>query len=151
MAAPKGNEFWKKRSTHGRKKIFQTPEILWEACCEYFEYQSSRELVKVDFRGKDAERVKIPTTPPFTMQGLTLFLDVNMKYFDDFEKNLDKSTEEGKDFSQVITRVKQIVFNQKFEGASVGIYNSNIIARELGLTDKKDITATVEQPLFPED
>ena len=31
--------------------------------------------------------------------------------------------------------------NQKFEGATIGIYNANIIARSLGLSDK----AVVEQ------
>lgn len=38
MAAPKGNKFWMLRSKHGRDKLFATPELLWEAACEYFQW-----------------------------------------------------------------------------------------------------------------
>ena len=38
MAAPKGNQFWMLRSKHGRDKLFATPEALWEAACEYFQW-----------------------------------------------------------------------------------------------------------------
>lgn len=137
MAAPKGNEFWKKRSKHGRDKIFETPEILLEACYEYFDYQSQRTWEKTDFKGKDADEVKIPTSSPFTLSGLCVFLGVNTVYFNQFDKKCSK------DFTKVITHVRDIIYTQKFEGAAVGAYNSNIIARELGLTDKQEIDATV--------
>ena len=38
MAAPKGNKFWMLRSKHGRDKLFATPELLWDAACEYFQW-----------------------------------------------------------------------------------------------------------------
>ncbi len=41
----------------------------------------------------------------------------------------------------VITRIKETIFTQKFEGASADLLNANIIARDLGLADKKDITS----------
>lgn len=31
------------------------------------------------------------------------------------------------------------MYAQKFEGASVGAFNANIIARDLGLIDKKEV------------
>ena len=31
------------------------------------------------------------------------------------------------------------MFEQKFAGAAVGLFNANIIARDLGLTDKQEI------------
>ncbi len=40
------------------------------------------------------------------------------------------------EFSEVITRVEQIIYIQKFEGATVNAFNANIISRELGLADK---------------
>ena len=40
MAAPKGNQFWMLRSKHGRDKLFATPEALWEAACEYFQWKT---------------------------------------------------------------------------------------------------------------
>jgi hypothetical protein len=74
MGAPKDNQFWKIRSTHGRHRIFENHQILWESACEYFEYCENNPLIEVDFKGKDAERVEIPKLRPFTMHGLCIFL-----------------------------------------------------------------------------
>ena len=38
MAAPKGNQFWKLHSKHGRDTLFSTPDLMWEAACEYFQW-----------------------------------------------------------------------------------------------------------------
>ena len=46
-------------------------------------------------------------------------------------------------FSEVRDNIKRVIFTQKFEGASAGLLNSSIIARELGLADKKEIDAKV--------
>lgn len=141
MASDKriGNKFWELRSKHGRDKIFATPQIMKEACYEYFEYQSTQKWETIDFKGKDVKEVKIPTSSPFTLTGLCIFLDVNTVYFTRFEKALNgKEDQDSKDFSQVITHVRDIIYNQKFEGAAVGAYNANIIARDLGIVDKKE-------------
>ena len=141
MSFLKGNNFWKSRSKHGRDKIFSTPEIMLDACYEYFEYQSKQVWNKIDYRGKDAERVEIPTNPPFTLTGLCIYLGVNTKYFTEFEKNCSP------EFSEVITHIREIIYTQKFEGASVNVYNSNIIARDLGLADKKILDVGVKEPI----
>lgn len=44
MAAPKGNRFWEARSSHGRNPKFESPEALWAACCEYFEWVEANPL-----------------------------------------------------------------------------------------------------------
>ncbi|WP_290688531.1 terminase small subunit [Haematobacter sp. UBA3484] len=44
------------------------------------------------------------------------------------------------DLSEVITRVEQIIRTQKFEGAAADLLNPNIIARELGLADKTEMS-----------
>jgi hypothetical protein len=49
------------------------------------------------------------------------------------------------DFLQIITRIEDIIYSQKFEGAAVGQFNSNIIARDLKLSDQTDITSGGEQ------
>ena len=134
MAAPKNNEFWKLRSKHGRDKIFATPEIMKDAADEYFQHQSQQQWVKTDFRGKESQMVEIPTSSPFTLTGLCIFLGVNTVYFNQFEKECSE------DFSKVIMYIREVIYTQKFEGAAVGAYNANIIARDLGLVDKKDVT-----------
>lgn len=138
MAAPKNNQFWKLRSKHGRDKIFATPELMLEAANEYFEHQSQQSWEKTDFKGKENEMVKIPTSSPFTLTGLCIFLGVNTKYFTEFEENCTK------DFSEVITHIREVIYTQKFEGAAVGAYNSNIIARDLGLSDKRELNGDMK-------
>jgi hypothetical protein len=156
MAAPEGNQFWKLRSKHGRKKLFETPELLWEAACEYFQwcddnpwYKSEQiklppKAIKDDggaVVGYTPSVVEIPTARPYTMQGLCLYLDCNTAYFRTFKAQLPKDEQ---DFNTIITRIEETIFMQKFEGAAVGAFNSNIIARDLGLKDNIEETGSKE-------
>lgn len=127
MAAPEGNQFWKLRSKHGRDKIFESAEILWEACTEYFEATDARKWVRKDWVGKGAMEVKRETDTPYTLKGLWVFLDIDRKTWDLYR--------DREDFIPVITRTEQIIYTQKFEGAAVGAYNANLISRDLGLQD----------------
>jgi hypothetical protein len=145
MAAPEGNQFWKLRSKHGRDKLFESPELLWEAACEYFQWCSENPWNRVDFKGKDADRVGIPTERPLTINGLCLYLRCTPDYFKAF-KNQDRANKE--DFIPVINEIEQTIYTQKFEGAAVGAFNANIIARDLGLADKKDVQKTVTRLKF---
>lgn len=140
MAAPTGNQFWKLRSKHGRDKIFSTPEILWEAACEYFESTDKRKWFKTEFNGKDAIECHVPTETPYTLTGLYIFLDTNAETW--------RKYRERKDFVEVVTRVEAIIYTQKFEGASVGAFNASIIARDLGLADKKEVDKKIRKVKF---
>ena len=138
MAAPRGNQFWKLRSKHGRDRLFADADELWTAACEYFQWVDKHPWKKVDFKGKNNQRFDIPAARPYTLTGLCLYLDCNITYFNHFESSLN--SENDKDFFKVITRIRETIYTQKFEGAAVGAFNANIIARDLGLVDKKDVT-----------
>ena len=43
---------------------------------------------------------------------------------------------EKPDFSDIVKEIEDVIYSQKFEGAAADLLNSNIIARELGLSDK---------------
>lgn len=133
MGAPVGNQFWKLRSTHGRNLIFSSAEILWQAAVEYFEATDKRKWIQEDWVGKDAVKVERKTDTPYTLSGLYIFLDITPQTWKDYR--------ERKDFVEIITRIEGIIYTQKLEGAAVGAYNANIIARDLGLRDTKDITS----------
>lgn len=144
MGAPKGNEFWKLRSKHGRDKLFTTPELLWEACEEYFQWCLDNPLIEIDFVGGAGKRVKKPRMRAFTLQGLTRYLDVNTLWFNQFEESLKEEGKEisalNKEFSIICTRVREIIYDQKFTGAASGFFNANIIARDLKLKDGAELT-----------
>jgi len=140
MGAPAGNQFWRMRAKHGRDRIFTDPDILLKSCYEYFDFQSRQSWVKQEavksgeFTG---QLISIPTASPFSVKGLCVFLGVHSKYLDEFENNLKpKENDLDKDFSNIITHVRDVIFTQKSEGATVGVYNASIVARELGISDK---------------
>ena len=138
MAAPPENQFWKLRSKHGRDKLFKTPELLWEAACEYFEWCDENPLKEekaFHYQGVTSKE-DVNKMRAYTLIGICLYLDCNEAYFRNFEIN-NKNT---KGFSAVITRIRETIYNQKFVGASADLLNANIIARDLGLTDKQELT-----------
>lgn len=132
MAAPLGNEFWRLAEHPGRPKAYQ-PDELWEKALEYFEWMDLHPWYKNEaVKSGDSVGViiKIPTSRPFTQSGFCVFAGISMTTFETYAV-----TEE---FLGVTTRIREIMYTQKFEGAAVGAYNANIIARDLGLTDKID-------------
>lgn len=136
MVAPKGNQFWKLRSKHGRDKLFATPDLLWDAACEYFEWCDSHPWVvtKNKSRGRVKEKEESPTQCPYSITGLMGHLDVSKSFWIEFKKAANE------DFLWVITRIENIIETQQLEGAIVGVFNSNIVARINGLVDKKENT-----------
>lgn len=140
MAAPIGNQFWKLRSKHGRDKIFGSPEILWQAACEYFEWCDKNPIKKeIPIGTRHNPTVEVSIGRPYTLHALCIYLGVNTKYFNDF----CDAKHEG--FSEILTHIKEIIYNHKYEGAVVGLFNSSIIAKDLGLVEKKDITSDGEK------
>jgi len=131
MAAPEGNQFWRLRTKHGRDKLFADPELLWTESQAYFEATDKRKWWKTEFNGKDAIECHVPTETPYTLTGLFVYLDISKQTWSQYR--------DRQDFSDVITRIEQIIYTQKIEGASTGAFNANIVARELGLTDKKEL------------
>lgn len=125
-----GNKWWQKRTKHGRDKLFQDPKLLWESACEYFEATDKRKWVKKDWVGKDAEEVERENETPYTKSGLALYLDCDWRTIEALKSDTNP------DFAHIISRIEKIIYTQKFEGAAVGAFNANIIARELGLSEK---------------
>jgi len=152
MAAPKKNAFWKQRSKHGRDMLFASSELLWKAACDYFKWcdtnpwlkteQLKKPVITKSEKGTQVQTiVEIPTARPYTLSGLCLYLGCSQSYFREFKSN---PPEDSEDFLTVITRIEEVIYTQKFEGATVGVFNANIIARDLGLADKKEISGSVD-------
>lgn len=126
----KGNQFWKARSSHGRKPIFASKELLFDAACEYFQWVDDNPLKKAVVYQGEVKLEEEPLMRAMTIEGLCIFLDIGRRTFQDYE--------ERDDFSLVTEAIKNIIRTQKFEGATAGLLNANIIARDLGLADKTE-------------
>jgi len=135
MPAPEGNQFWKARSSHGRKPIFGDSEKLWECCQEYFQWCEDNPLEeeKIFHNQGSITRATVAKMRAMTVSGLCIFLDIC--------ENTLTNYKEDDDFLRVITRAEKIIYAQKFSGAAADLLNANIIARDLGLKDKTDITS----------
>jgi hypothetical protein len=146
MAAAKGNKYWEFRNKHGRNFKY-TPEDWETESVKYFEYMANKVWNKKEAikSGELAGTlIDIPTQTPMSIESFCLFMDIDRGTWDNYESN----TETYKDFFNITTRVRAIIESNQFEGATVGAYNPNIIARKLGLSDRQDHTTKGESLNF---
>lgn len=151
MGGPVGNQYWKFRKKHGRDRIFKSPDELLNKAIEYFNWVDENPLKKsevVKYK-EHAELMEVPVCRPYTKEGLADFCEV-YSY-----RTITEYKERGEGFSKVLTYIESRIYNQKFENAAAGLLQHNIIARDLGLVDKKDFDHTIQRnsvnELFPED
>jgi len=139
--APKGNQFWKDAEYPGRKLIFKTPKELWESCIKYFEWVENNPLEEqkiFSYQGKTITG-EVSKMRPMTIRGLCLHINIHHSTWIDYR---DK-----KEFSDIVKHIEDIIYDQKFTGAATDLLNSNIIARDLGLKDKKELTGENGRPI----
>lgn len=129
-----GNRFWEARSSAGPKPKFDAPEQLWSACVEYFGWTEDHPLHEAKaFAYEGAVKVEaLPKMRAMTITGLCLFLDISRSTWDEWRRSRP-------DLSDVIRRAEDVIYQQKFEGASAGLLVPQIIARDLGLSDKQEV------------
>jgi hypothetical protein len=136
-----GNQFWKARSSHGRNPKFSSPEQLWEAALEYFQWVEDNPLneEKLFCYQGNITRDTVYKMRAMTIDGLCIFLDIGESTWNDYcHKD---------DFSGVTTRIDKVIRSQKFSGAAADLLNANIIARDLGLKDKKEVSGDPKNPI----
>ena len=144
MAAPIGNRFWEARTSHGRSTEIKTAEALWEKCAEYFEWVEQNPLYEMKafmFQGVVVTEA-LPKMRAMTLNGLCNFLGITLQTWVNYRAR--------DDFLDVTTRVDQIIRQQKFEGAAAELLNPSIIARDLGLAEKSEITGKDGGPIKSE-
>lgn len=142
---PKKNQYWKLRSKHGRAKAYQTPDALWMACCEYFEWVESnplREEKAFSYQG-DIIKTDVTKMRAMTIQGLCLHLGISDETWANYRQNSD--------YVGITSLVEKIIYEQKFSGAAADLLNANIIARELGLADKREHSGNVSMVIDNQD
>lgn len=132
-----------------KHKYIETPEKLWEYFLAYVEHERNNPMLKREYVGKDGNEVNTPLQVPITFEGFECYLQ-DQDIIEDLGKysaNTDKAYTE---YVTIISRIRQNCFVQNFKGASVGLFNANIIAKKLGLIEKSQ-TTIIEQPLFPDE
>lgn len=122
----------------GRPRIFKTPEDLYKKFLEYKKYAKENKIEIAIPNHKTGSSTIIEQEPPLTWSGFESYLfekDI-CKDAHHYRENTDGRYEE---FRGIIRAIGEIMYTDKFNGAAVNKYNANIIARDLGLADKKEI------------
>jgi hypothetical protein len=136
-----GNEYYRLRSKDGRDRLFSTPDDLWMACCEYFQWVKDNPMTEEKiFRTKGGlSREDIYHDRAMTLAGLRVYIGLSASGYQVYQKK--------DEYQWVTNAVRDIMYSQKFEGAASGFFKENLIARELGLKDKKEISGDQNAPI----
>jgi hypothetical protein len=120
-----------------KHKYIETPDKLWELFEKYIQHERNNPMFKTDYVGKDGTKVQTPLETPITFEGFECYLQ-NQGVINDLGHYSSNENNAYNEYLPIITRIKQNCFVHNFKGASVGLFNANIIARKLGLVDKKE-------------
>lgn len=143
MAAPLGNNFWTLRETHGRDREYESVQEMADMIVSYVEWAHSTPWLKPEQLKKPVIKevksdgtkvyetiVMIPTERPLSIKALCDHLGIHHKTWKTYGKR--------EDFRALVSRTEQFIESQQWEGATVGVFRENIIARTLGLIDKNE-------------
>lgn len=121
----------------GRPKNIDSPQQLWLLFRKYKEWAKATPRTKQDYVGKDGDEVARRLERPLTFVGFEVYLFERMIISDlgQYERNKENRYAE---FVTIVRAIKNVIETDQFEGASVGIFQHNIIARKLGLADKQE-------------
>ena len=129
-----GNEYWKLRNDWTNPKKF-TPEELLEEALSYIAWAANNPIVVEKAFGTGfIHQNKMPRA--LTFSGFCVYANLSRTTLTEYEGRIE--------YAPNLTHIRNLFFAQKFEGAASGIFDSNIIARELGLSDKQEVASSIQ-------
>jgi len=122
-----------------KPRYIQTPEKLYELFESYSidTKQRVRTVPKATNKGVLYEE----HVPPLTIDGFKTYANKQGTDINRYWYNVDGTLNE---YVSVVTRIKEEIRNDQVEGALVGQYQQNIVARLNNLTEKTDVTSNGE-------
>ena len=132
MGATKGNRFWLERldlTYDGRKLSVKEVE---EKSIQYIKTYIENPITEKDFRGKDNSEVALEKPRAMILESLCTWLGISVATWKEWRKD--------KKYIAICTRVEQFMYSYNLEYASANQMNASIIAKKLGLVDKKEQT-----------
>ena len=141
------NHLWK-LVRNGRPRKVQSAEELWEKACEYFQWVADNPLYegKVFSTQKGIRKAAVPKMRAMTLEGLCLFLGISRETWDNWCKGEWVGGAE-QSFLDVCKHINFVIREQKFSGAAADLLNANLISRDLGLSDRQELSGPDGGPL----
>ena len=132
----KGNQLWRDRTHVPKPRKFASPDEFLDAVTAYFEWSDGNPVIQQKVFGTGL-KMNVEHARPLTIASACVHMGMHHSTWATYR--------ERDDFKETIYMVESIMTEQKFAGAAVGIFNANIIARDLGLADKKEHLHRVEK------
>lgn len=125
------------------KKNIESPEQLYSLFEGYKEECKENPKYENFYNHKEGCEIRVSREVPLTWNGFDIYLRAEkiLAKLEDYKANKDKRYSE---YADIIHAIGQEIYEDKFIGATVGIYSHNIIARDLGLADKKEIDGNIK-------
>jgi len=129
-------------------RIFKIPEDLlkvWESY-KLDIIEKEKDWQKIQYVGKDGERVCDPVKLPYTLEGLKRYCWDNG--IGDISNYFDNSGDLYNDFKVICSRIKNEIREHQIIGGMNGFFNASITQRLNGLADKKELDVKGEPRIF---
>lgn len=113
---------------------FRSPAELAEAARQYFEHATSNHLQEeklFHYQG-DVTVAQANKMRAMSIRGFLVFCGVTRKRWDSYK--------ERDDYTGLCEYIEDVFWTHNFEGAAAGLLNATIVARDLGLADKSEVT-----------
>jgi hypothetical protein len=117
-------------------RIFKHPDELHEAWCRYVHWLKNDEAKrwpKVQYVGKDGERVEDYPKLPYTLEGFKRFCYLEYGSVEQYFWNKDGLYD---DFVGICSHIKEWIREDQIVGGLLGNYNPSITQRLNGLTER---------------
>lgn len=125
------------------KRVYHRPEDLWRDALEYFRWVQANPLEEEQLvsagRGQRPHREIVKRPRAMTITALCAFLNVRHRTWHNWRT--DEILEE------VVERIEAVIYSQKFEYAAVDMMNASLIARDLKLADRSEVSGPDGAPI----
>jgi len=117
-----------------KPKYIETPEKLWSLFLDYVNHEKNNPMYRRDYVGKDGMPIDTPLQVPITFEGFECYV-ADLDIIQDLGDYSNEKNESYAEYRPIITRIRKMCFVQNFKGASVNLFNANLIAKKLGLKE----------------
>ena len=138
----KGNQMYLFRLTDGKFKKY-TPQDWGLKLKEYFDYMSEKYWIKSEaIKSGDLAGtcMQVETKLPLSRKSLAVFAEIS----EDTLRNYASNKEGYYDYFDLTTQALNIIDSNQIDGALIGAYNTNLVARLQGIKEQTENVNTNE-------
>jgi hypothetical protein len=133
MPAPKGNQYYLLAKNFVKPKKYK-PVALFKKFLDYVEWNVKNPLKEQKVFGS-GKRMTVDKMRAMTIVGFCNYAQIERSTYENYEKD--------EEYFRICVRIKDMIYQQKLEGAAADLLNPSIIAREIGLSDKSEVSGNL--------